>query len=260
MTGSAAKDASWHFTQYLSKNSTTDRYALVILNQPLKTRYLDLLWKRATIRLCADGGANRLYEAIQSGLIESSSIQHPEYICGDMDSAKPSVVDHFLQKGSIIEKSSNQDTTDFQKCITALEAVEKDLSNSDHTITSPMPIIALGGLGGRFDQAMHSIHILYQSLEQQRRIYLMTEESVAFILDKGQHTIQVDSTIEGPTCGLLPIGNSKVRLTTHGLQWDLDDADTSFGRLLSTSNAFKDKIISISTNAPIVWTAELRIV
>jgi thiamine pyrophosphokinase len=47
-----------------------------------------------------------------------------------------------------------------------------------------MPIIAIGGLSGRFDQSMHAIHVLYQSLEQQRHVYLVADESIVFLLDK----------------------------------------------------------------------------
>ncbi|RKP27436.1 thiamine pyrophosphokinase, vitamin B1-binding domain-containing protein, partial [Syncephalis pseudoplumigaleata] len=158
-----------------------------------------------------------------------------------------------------IVQMDDQDTTDFEKCIARLARWEQEEQNRDsHTCSAPMPIIATGGLSGRFDQTMSSIHVLYQALEQQRQIYLIAEESAVFLLEKGDHTIHVDPAVEGPTCGLLPIGHSRIRVTTRGLRWNLVDADTSFGSLLSTSNALDDTVVHVSTSDPIVWTVELR--
>ncbi|KAI8054027.1 thiamine pyrophosphokinase [Syncephalis plumigaleata] len=251
----------WRFSQYLSSIvSGVDRYAVVILNQPLHTRHFNVLWRRATIRFCADGGANRLYEAISSDISDdsTSNVEHPDYICGDMDSAKSSVLEWFSHQGSKIEKIDDQDTTDFQKCIATLAKWEEQFNREHHTNHQPMPIIAIGGLSGRFDQSMHSIHVLYQALEQQRSIYLVADESAVFLLDRGNHRIYVDPTLEGPTCGLLPIGHNKIHVSTSGLRWNLVNAETSFGRLLSTSNALDDTIININTSDPIIWTVELR--
>jgi hypothetical protein len=42
-------DNVWRFSRYLSNNnsgSSVDRYAIVILNQPLRTRHFNVLWSR----------------------------------------------------------------------------------------------------------------------------------------------------------------------------------------------------------------------
>jgi hypothetical protein len=41
---------------------------------------------------------------------------------------------------------------------------------------------------------------------------------------------------EGPTVGLLPLGQPVASLTTRGLQWDVADWSCSFGSRFSTSN------------------------
>jgi thiamine pyrophosphokinase len=46
-----------------------------------------------------------------------------------------------------------------------------------------MVVITIGALGGRFDQSMDAINILYK-YKHTRTIYLMSEESVAFLLDE----------------------------------------------------------------------------
>eukprot|EP00592_Proboscia_alata_P028301 CAMPEP_0194448462 /NCGR_PEP_ID=MMETSP0176-20130528/129586_1 /TAXON_ID=216777 /ORGANISM="Proboscia alata, Strain PI-D3" /LENGTH=117 /DNA_ID=CAMNT_0039275447 /DNA_START=92 /DNA_END=445 /DNA_ORIENTATION=- len=69
---------------------------------------------------------------------------------------------------------------------------------------------------------------------------LYTEETVALLLLPNiHHTIDIndprDTTastpiVEGPTCGLLPVGHRCDRVTTRGLQWNLDQDVMEFGK------------------------------
>lgn len=71
--------------------------------------------------ICADGGANRLYDAFPQSDKMSGFL--PAVIAGDMDSIRPDVQQHFTNHGSeIIDQSQDQDTTDLQKCLSQLEA------------------------------------------------------------------------------------------------------------------------------------------
>lgn len=101
--------------------------------------------------------------------------------------------------------------------------------------------------------------------------------------DKGEHFIEVDHSIIGPTCGLLPVGISSTILSTTGLEWNLgkfltnseipsyrsslldfmdfiDEAESSFDGMVSTSNALvpSEKNVWIKTTQPIWWTVALR--
>jgi len=50
-------------------STATRRPYLVILNQPLvRFDVFSRLWKQAGYRICADGGANRLYEVFEGAL------------------------------------------------------------------------------------------------------------------------------------------------------------------------------------------------
>lgn len=35
--------------------------------------------------------------------------------------------------------------------------------------------------------------------------------------------MQVDQQLQGPTCGLLPVGCDSARITTKGLEWDIGE-------------------------------------
>ena len=112
-------------------------------------------------------------------------------------------------KGTKIIQMQDQDSTDFQKCLSFIKTHDPSIQTW----------IVLGALGGRLDHCMASIHTLHTLPD--KRIFLFSNESLAFLLTKGQHTIKGDTTLVGPTCGLLPIGVPEAILTTQGLKWNL---------------------------------------
>jgi thiamine pyrophosphokinase len=96
---------------------------------------------------------------------------------------------------------------------------------------------------------------------------------------QGEHTIHVDHSVVGPTCGLLPVGIDSTTLTTRGLRWNLgkilslivavkqgpdvtcaDESESGFDGLVSTSNHLvpEHDTVFIRTSRPIWWCMELR--
>ncbi|CAG8677418.1 2712_t:CDS:2 [Cetraspora pellucida] len=221
------------------------------------------------MKICADGGGNQLYEAF-----EGTDKQHmyiPHYIRGDLDSLRDDVRDFYSSK---VEQDPDQNSTDFMKCI---ELVRRKESSVKHEI------VALGTFGGRVDQAMSNIHYLYK-LKNERRIYLLSDQNMTILLDKGKHQIHCNQAIEGPSCGIIPIGIERAIVTTTGLEWNLSmlifvtpipffsinfvesdstfviaNSSTSFGEMISTSNHLINDIVMIETDSPILWTVELKI-
>lgn len=59
----ASQTFEWQPAKLLQDQDSTSDFALLVLNQPLKNgANLRKLWKNATLRVAADGGANRLLE------------------------------------------------------------------------------------------------------------------------------------------------------------------------------------------------------
>lgn len=171
--------------------------AIIILNQPLPTNLVKELWSKVPIKICADGGANRL---MQLNLI-------PQKILGDLDSLDSNAKSFYADVDII--HIDDQDTNDFEKCI---QIIDKEASDIDQ-------VLAIGALGGRLDHQMANINTLYKY--SRLKIYLISSESIAFLLDSGQHTINsAVNDIFKNSCGLLPIGNGAV-VRTMGLKWDL---------------------------------------
>ncbi|PWN88547.1 thiamine pyrophosphokinase [Acaromyces ingoldii] len=300
----------------LFEGATGRGYAVILLNQPIlpvhRSSFLKL-WCGATLRICADGGANRLYDSYFAPDSSSTSsvvsdVPEPHDIIGDLDSLRLDVRSYFEQKGkTTVRHVASQYSTDLQKCVLRVEELETEGAQAEQ-----MDLVLVGGLSGRLDQTMHTIHVLCQlsplessgeradtgpprrhkkmpraadgevregeseeddfaTLQKRKTTYVISENSVAWILSKGNHSIDVDDDrLFGPTCGLLPFElqldssnsaapTSGAIIKTQGLEWDLDGTPSAVGGFLSTSNHLrKGQQIHVQTDRAIIWTVELR--
>ena len=237
--------------------------ALIILNSPLGESLSPLfqrLWELSHVHICADGGANRLYEVTTDCI--------PHVITGDLDSLKPHVKEFYIGKGVSIRKRPDQNHNDFDKALTV--AVED---------MGCVRCLVYGAFGGRFDQEMASMQALYKWSDPQLMpgnvnakepcsIWLYDDHTCAFLLpadtenrielalgngDASNHFVG-----EGPTCGLIPLGSPCQSLTTTGFQWNLDNASTEFGGLVSTSNRIVGDQVTVKASSALIFTAEVH--
>lgn len=100
-------------------------------------------------------------------------------------------------------------------------------------------IVILGGLAGRLDQTIHTLSYLHKLRKVRDRVYAVTDDNVGWVLDsvrpvfrgklashcfiQGEHHIEIDHSVLGVTCGLLPVGIDSTVLSTCGLKWDLSE-------------------------------------
>ncbi|KAJ1262587.1 hypothetical protein BS78_09G119800 [Paspalum vaginatum] len=232
--------------------------ALVVLNQPLP-RFAPRLWPRAALRVCADGGANRVFDGMP-GLLpgqdpdEVRQRHKPDVIKGDMDSVRPEVKEYYSNLGTeIVDESHDQDTTDLHKCIAYIIAKRSPASDQ-----SNLCILVLGALGGRFDHEMGNINVLH--LFPDIKIVLLSDDCLIFLLPRTHtHEIHIEQSIEGPHCGLIPIGMPSTSTTTTGLRWNLDNTSMSYGGLISTSNIVEEDEVKVTSDSDLIWTISLRI-
>ena len=97
-------------------------------------------------------------------------------------------------------------------------------------------VIAFGAFGDRFDHEMASINVLHRYSSQFERLILMGERMTAELLSPGRHLIRPNPLIEGPTCGLLPVGGRCDAVWTSGLRLNLRGEALEFGGMVSSSN------------------------
>ncbi|WOL10333.1 thiamine pyrophosphokinase 1-like [Canna indica] len=231
-------------------------YALVVLNQRLP-RFAPVLWNHAKLRIFADGGANRVYDGMPKFFPEQdpSEIRRrykPDIIRGDMDSIRPEVQEFYCNLGVKIEDVSyDQDTTDLHKCIAFICDSTPELDKSK------LCILVAGALGGRFDHEAGNINVLYKF--SGTRIILLSDDCLIQLLPRTHsHEIHIQSSVQGPHCGLIPIGAPSASTTTTGLQWDLTDTGMSFGGLISTSNIVREERITVNSDSDLLWTISIK--
>jgi thiamine pyrophosphokinase len=222
-----------------------DNLAVILLNSRFSefSRIFENLWDRAGIRICADGGANALYPRSERKI--------PDVIKGDLDSAREDVLTHFRELGTKIIRDPNQDTNDFGKCLEELNLRQGK---------SSLDIVVFGALGGRIDHEMCNLSYLYEWTKCFNSLTMLSDYNLVCLLDgPGRFTVIPDLSIEGPVCGILPVGSPCERVTTKGLKWNMNNQRLAFGEIVSSSNEIVDKVIEIQCSSPVIWTTELRL-
>ncbi|EQL03889.1 hypothetical protein G6O67_004625 [Ophiocordyceps sinensis] len=252
----ASRSFEWQPARLLQDHETSPDFALLVLNQPLKnSANLRRLWKNSTLRVAADGGANRLHE-LSSFRGKFSNLQA---IIGDLDSLVPSVRDFYSSqpKPAHVIHDTDQESTDFGKAITWIRNSQSEA----------LDIVALGGIGGRVDQGisqLHHLHLFQQGSEYSMgRIYLLSGSSITFLLKAGTHRILVNEDGEDPVfgrqVGIIPLQEPSV-ISTKGLHWDVSGWETRIGGKLSTSNLVRPetKYVEVETTKDVLFTLALR--
>ena len=222
----------------------------------------------ATTALIIQNSPNRLYHSTRDLLLYEDSDEgrlkyQPDLITGDLDSMLSETRQFYEDKGVQIVKHYDQDYNDLDKSIQAIPDGYKTC-------------FVYGAFGGRFDQEMASIQALFAHANGPiRDLSLWDDQNAAILLVPGEHTVQCpnygesdaassSSTSrrvmgEGPTCGLIPIGEPCQFVTTTGLKWNLDNQPLAFGGIVSSSNHNMEEKVTIKCSRPLLFTAEVDV-
>lgn len=218
------------------------RFSIVIGNTPRAYFPLArLLWTHAQVRVLADGACN----------LFPSDLPRPHFIVGDLDSALPNKLEYFSKIGTGIVQDRDQDRNDLQKC---LDVIAKNETKSNH-------VILAGVLGGRFDHELAAVNVALLALKhhQFESVTLISHENLVSVLLPGKNVLNNDLEIQGPTCGVIPLGEPCQKITTKGLKWNLHGETMEFGKgIISTSNIIQDQIVEINNSNQVIWTTALN--
>lgn len=250
----------------LLNGQPTAAYAVIILNQPVNKNALNAVIGAASLLVCADGGADRLLHydqttaivgaaaaALENGDRDQHQYRHrlPDAIVGDLDSLSADAEKHYRSRGVEVVKEPDQYSTDFTKCLRWIRTeVQRQHDGSDDV---PMDVVVLGGLGGRVDQGFSQIHHLFMAENDPQllkgRIYLLSEQSLSFVLANDQNLIHLEPGYFAENVGIIPV-LGRTLISTKGLEWDVESWPTEFGRQVSTSNHIRSDLIQIAFEGP----------
>ncbi|RHY92704.1 hypothetical protein DYB37_002689 [Aphanomyces astaci] len=185
----------------------TNPLALIVINGIGLISCFDHLWEKARFTVCADGGANKLYDYIKRDKVVPPKNYIPQYIKGDLDSIRPEVASYFELQGTQVIKDPDQDSNDLDKCLSLLRTLQRDLNANGHGDAVKLNVLVVGAMGGRFDQEMQNVNALFQWSSIFHRMTLVSDSTSATLLVPGTHCIRPNFAVEGRTCGLIPVGN-----------------------------------------------------
>ena len=162
-----------------------------------------------------------------------------------------------------VHRDPDQYATDLSKCLKYINHWwrEKYPSKPEEPDTV-VDIAIFAGLGGRADQAFSLLHHLYMNAAShadamESNIYLVADESIMFLLDSGSNRIHspVSPGLFTPNVGIIPVGRRSI-ISTHGLEWDVENWPTEFGGQMSTSNHIVSEAVTVDATEPVLFTME----
>ena len=233
--------------------------------------FVQRLWSSSTLHLCADGAASRLYHSLRGSagtpgstagategplLLPPSPLQayQPDEIVGDWDSIDAESEGYYRGVGvAMYPEPEDQDSTDLEKCFRRVVARQGGPGGG----VGKYRVIVAGAFGGRLDHEIQNLNCLYKWSHAFHALAMVTEHSIASLLPSGGVEVRVCQPFEGPTCGILPLGGP-VTLTTVGLQWDVVEAESRFGGMVSTSNCTLGTTVTVHASAPVIWTINVK--
>ena len=149
--------------------------------------------------ICCDGG---MRHAVFLDII-------PDFIIGDLDSAKSDDIDYFKRKNvEFFEFPSEKDKTDME--IAVRFAIDK--GNSE--------IYLFGAVGSRIDHSLANIHILKLCCDNGIKAFILDEKNIITMINS---KIEINGN-KGDIISLIPFTSSVKNVTTNGLYYKLENA------------------------------------
>ncbi|XP_043654431.1 thiamin pyrophosphokinase 1 [Drosophila teissieri] len=231
-------------------------HVCVVLNRQIQVppHVVKLLWKNAAVRCAVDGGSNHWRDFVvgqamakkSNGSAATTPLEPLDVITGDFDSITEDTVDFFKTTPKV--HTPDQDATDFTKAMAVLQPVMAQRKIQD--------VVVFHDNSGRLDQVMANLNTLYKSQKDNCNVFLLSGDSVTWLLRPGKHTIQVptDLVTSQRWCSLMPVGSSAHNVTTTGLKWNLYHAQLEFGGMVSTSNTYATEFVQVETDANLIWS------
>lgn len=169
--------------------------------------------KPSDLIIAADGGSHHCKSL---GII-------PDVIIGDLDSLDNDAVNSYRNTSvEIIEHPTHKDQTDLELALSL--AIKRGITQ----------VFILGALGNRWDMTISNVLLSAKADFTHLSIHFLDGSQELFIL-RGESRIDLDGRLES-IISLIPIEGDCLGITTHGLEYPLDNETLYFGTSRGVSN------------------------
>lgn len=91
-------------------------------------------------------------------------------------------------------------------------------------------------------------------------LWLVNNHSYVTLAAPPSTVVTLRSGLDGPTCGVVPVGAPPSAITTTGLRWNLaPEMHLAYGGIVSSSNHAEAADVTVTTDRAVLFTAELHL-
>lgn len=156
--------------------------------------------------------------AVDGGLETAEALALvPDYVVGDFDTVKPSVLDRFRQVPYIVWEQHRPEKNE----------TDTELARSRALTLGCGRIVFLGATGGRLDHMLGNIHVLYACLQKGVEAWIVDRRNRLYLLDEGK--IFYRDQQWGKYVSFLPYTEQVTGITLTGFQYPLNKKDIRRG-------------------------------
>lgn len=156
----------------------------------------------------------------------------PDFIIGDLDSLQAAEIQALEEGGSqIVRHPQRKDATDLELALRYAAELACDQA------------LVLGGMGGRWDQSIANLLLAAHPDLQNMRIRFLDGPQEAYVIRSGE-SLQVEGQ-PGDVVSLIPLAQEAAGITTHGLEYALEDRSLSFATSRGISNVMTEATANV---------------
>ncbi|MBS6062611.1 thiamine diphosphokinase [Criibacterium bergeronii] len=193
-----------------------NKYAVCVVNGQIDDiGFYDKLLKNSSLTVCADGGANFLFE-------KKYKI---DFLVGDMDSISNDALEYYQNNSKIIKYPADKDYTDSKIALDLI--IEKGFNK----------IYVIGAFGDRADHFLSNINLLVYTKDLGIEVKIINKINEISLLYSGENTIY---SYINQTVSFVPISDIK-NLSLVGFRYPLTNKNVCMGENLLNSNVVIDK-------------------
>lgn len=174
-----------------------------------------------------------------------------DHVVGDLDSADPASVAAAEAAGATVHRHlADKDATDSELAVDVIRALVDDGSVARPAGGAPIPLLVVGGGGGRLDHLLADLLLLASPALAGFEVTARLGAATVTIVRSGRRRALVGSP--GEQVSVIPAHGRARGVSTDGLRWALVAADLVAGTTRAVSNELVGRSASVAVGEGVV--------